>query len=75
MYDLVADTPPEVLRELARTCGRFRQMLLRLHSFEEPFHTVKDFGSLADRTPFETGEVRFVGALCRLTLRKGASAS
>jgi len=73
MYDLVADTPPEVLRGLARTYGRYRQMLLRLHSFEEPFSTVDEFRSLAAVSPFGAGEVKFVGALCRLSLRKPAA--
>jgi ubiquinone/menaquinone biosynthesis C-methylase UbiE len=75
MYDLVIDTPPEVLAGLARQYGRFRQTLLRLHSFEEPFQTVRDFEALAASAPFETEPARFVGALCRLTLHKGPSTS
>ncbi|MBE3098215.1 MAG: class I SAM-dependent methyltransferase [Planctomycetes bacterium] len=74
MYDLVADTPPEVMRDLARTYGRVRQTLLWLHSFEEPFQTVKDFQSLAAQTPFITGQVQFIGAFCRLELAKPAPA-
>ena len=74
MYDLVADPPPEVMRDLARTYGRIRQTLLWLHSFEEPFHTVKDFQSLAAQTPFITGQVQFIGAFCRLELAKPAAA-
>jgi ubiquinone/menaquinone biosynthesis C-methylase UbiE len=75
MYDLVTDAPPQVLSALAQKYGRFRQALLRLHSFEEPFRTVRDFESLGDSTPFGTGQAAFVGALCRLTLQKGESAS
>ena len=75
MYDLVADTPPQVVKELQRKYGLYRTLLLRLHSLEEPFHTVEEFESLAAATPFETGQVRFVGALCCLALRKHPSAS
>lgn len=75
MYDLVADTPPQVLRKLRQEYGRFRMILLRLHSLEEPFHTVEEFESLAASTPFRTGRVRFVGALCCLTLKKEPPAS
>ncbi|MDM8005561.1 MAG: class I SAM-dependent methyltransferase [Phycisphaerae bacterium] len=72
MYDLVKDTPAEVLRHLTQEHGRFRVRLLRLHSLEEPFHTVSDFASLAGATPFRTGQVRFVGALCCLALARMA---
>lgn len=75
MYDLVKDTPPEVLQGLTRAHGRFRVRLLRLHSLEEPFHTVGDLASLAEATPFRTGQVRFVGALCCLALTRPAPKS
>ena len=72
MYDLVADTPREVLQNLTREHGRFRVLFLRLHSLEEPFHTVDAFASLAGLTSFKTGQVRFVGALCCLAMQKPA---
>lgn len=72
MYDLVKDTPPEILQGLTKAHGRFRVRLLQLHSFEEPFHTVGDFASLTGATPFGRGQVRFVGALCCLSLTKPA---
>jgi ubiquinone/menaquinone biosynthesis C-methylase UbiE len=75
MYDLVADTPPQVVKELKQKYGLYRALLLRLHSLEEPFHTVEEFESLAAATPFRTGRVRFVGALCCLILKKEPPAS
>lgn len=73
MYDLVADTPPHVLKDLKQKYGLYRTLLLRLHSLEEPFQTVEEFESLAAATPFGTGQIRFVGVLCCLTLRKSPS--
>jgi ubiquinone/menaquinone biosynthesis C-methylase UbiE len=70
MYDLVADTPPEVLDHLKREHGRFRVMLLWLHSFEEPFCSVKEFASLGHTTPFARQPIRFVGALCCLAMNR-----
>jgi len=70
LYDLVADTPPEVLERLKQEHGRFRVMILWLHSFEEPFRSVKDFASLGQSTPFEREPARFVGALCCLGMNK-----
>ena len=72
MYDLVADTPREVLQNLTRAHGRFRVLLLQLHSLEEPFRTVAAFASLAGLTSFRTGQIRFVGALCCLGMQKPA---
>ena len=75
MYDLVTDTPAENVAQVAREFGRLRAMLFRLHSFEEPFCSVKDFVSLAHATRFKEGQARFVGLLCCLTLRKGEGPS
>ncbi|TET51657.1 MAG: class I SAM-dependent methyltransferase, partial [Anaerolineales bacterium] len=69
--DLVADTPQEVLKETRREHGRLRMLLLWLHSFEEPFYNADALAALAPQSPFERGVVRFVGALCCLTMRKG----
>lgn len=69
MYDLVSNTPPSILKETAREFGRFKVMLLWLHSFEEPFYSCNDFESLAQPTQFKEGRIRFVGGMCCLILR------
>ena len=73
MYDLVTNLPREVSGELVRKYGRVRTTLLWLHTFEEPFRTVEEFGALARGTPFRARPVRFVGAFCRLELEKPPS--
>jgi len=70
MYDLVSDTPADVLMEISSEFGKLRVMLFWMHSFEEPFHGIKDFERLARSTLFGEGRIRFVGALCCLILRK-----
>ncbi len=70
MYDLVSDTPAPVLKDAAREFGRLKMILLWLHALEEPFYTSKDFQSLSRPSRFKEGEIRFVGVLCCLTLRK-----
>jgi len=68
--DLVRDLPPAVLAQLQREVGRFRTVLLKLHSFEEPFLNTQEFESLAAQTPFEGGTVYFLGAFCCHAMRK-----
>ena len=70
VYDLVSDTPTPVLKEAAHEFGRLKMILLWLHAFEEPFYTSKDFQLLSRPSLFKEGEIRFVGALCCLTLKK-----
>lgn len=70
LYDIVSDTPRDVLRQTAREFGRFKMWMLWLHAFEEPFYNRANFSLLADSTAFGKGETRFVGVLCCLTLRK-----
>jgi ubiquinone/menaquinone biosynthesis C-methylase UbiE len=70
VYDLVSDTPAPVLKEAAREFGRLKSILLWLHAFEEPFYTSKDFQLLSRPSLFKEGEIRFVGVLCCLTLKK-----
>lgn len=71
MYDIVSDTPVSVLRETGREFGRFQMLLLRLHAFEEPFYSRRDFELLARPTLFKEGRSLFVGVMCCLILRKG----
>jgi len=70
VFDLVSDTPATVLKEAAREFGRLKMILLCLHAFEEPFYTRKDFQLLSRSSRFKEGEIRFVGVLCCLTLKK-----
>lgn len=70
MYDLVRTVPPEVARAARREFGRLATSILWLHSFEEPFYSPEDMQSLAERTRFQRGATRFVGALCCLVLRR-----
>jgi SAM-dependent methyltransferase len=71
LYDIVSDTPRDVLRENAKEFGRLRTLLLWLHSYEEPFYSEEALQSLAPRSPFQGGTTRFVGVLCCLTMQKG----
>jgi ubiquinone/menaquinone biosynthesis C-methylase UbiE len=71
MYDLVSDTPADVLTEMARQFGRLKMLLCRLHSFEEPFYSRQSYESLARPTLFKEGRTQFVGLSCRLILKKG----
>lgn len=70
LYDIVSDTPAEVLRETRRRFGRLRTTLFWLHSFEEPFYDEREFAALAGATAFGGGETSYVGVLCCLALRK-----
>jgi ubiquinone/menaquinone biosynthesis C-methylase UbiE len=70
LYDLVKNTPKEVMAEGSKKYGRFRIFLLWLHSFEEPFYNADAMRELADPTLFENICIRWVGLLCCLTLRK-----
>lgn len=70
IYDLVSDTPPYVLDEVARDFGKLRALLLKVHALEEPFYTRKDLELLAQETLFKRGHTKFVGVQCCLVLRK-----
>lgn len=70
IYDLVSDTPPYVLEEVARDFGKLRSVLLRIHALEEPFYTRKDLEILAQESLFRRGYTKFVGIQCGLVLRK-----
>jgi ubiquinone/menaquinone biosynthesis C-methylase UbiE len=70
LYDLVRDVPKPVALQVRRQFGRFRWVMLWLHSFEEPFYSDKEMENLARGTAFAEGQTSFVGALCRLTLEK-----
>jgi len=70
LYDIVRDTPQEVLRNLSREFGRLRRWLLWLHAYEEPFYTQEEMLSLARQSVFQAGACRFIGALCRMSMQK-----
>jgi ubiquinone/menaquinone biosynthesis C-methylase UbiE len=70
IYDLVRHLPPEITLATRKEYGRLRVTLLWLHSFEEPFYDTTQLEALAIESAFGEGEVRFVGALCCLTLSK-----
>jgi ubiquinone/menaquinone biosynthesis C-methylase UbiE len=70
VYDLVSDTPKQVLGEAAREFGKFRVLLLWLHNFEEPFLSVHAFERLAAASRFKEGHTSFVGVMCCLILKR-----
>ena len=70
MYDLVSDTPTSVMRQTAREFGKVKMVLMWVHAFEEPFYSTKGFNSLPHDTLFVDGNIRFVGIMCCLVLRK-----
>ena len=70
LYDVVSDTPKEILERFSRETGRLRTFLFWLHGFEEPFYDCKNFASLAQPTLFKGGRTRFVGLLYCLILKK-----
>jgi ubiquinone/menaquinone biosynthesis C-methylase UbiE len=70
IYDIMSDTPKAVLREAKREFGRFRIFMLWIHAFEEPFYSTRGFELLPQPTLFREGQIRFVGVLCCLTLKK-----
>jgi ubiquinone/menaquinone biosynthesis C-methylase UbiE len=74
LYDILSDTPAEVLRAARREFGRLRVLMLWLHAFEEPFYAHENFARLGLDSRFQSGETRFVGVLCCLTLRKDSHA-
>jgi ubiquinone/menaquinone biosynthesis C-methylase UbiE len=70
LYDLVSDTPKEVLEEAAVDFGRLRAVLLRVHALEEPFYSRDAFAGLAQDLPFVQRSTRFVGIQFCLSLMK-----
>ena len=70
VYDLVQKLPKEINARNNREFGRYKMILLWLHSFEEPFYSVEEMAAIADATPFEKLDVHFTGALCCLALKK-----
>jgi ubiquinone/menaquinone biosynthesis C-methylase UbiE len=70
IYDIVADTPPTVLRDAAERFGKMRMMLLWLHAFEEPFYRQENLTELACASNFAAGRCRFMGVLCCLHVTK-----
>jgi ubiquinone/menaquinone biosynthesis C-methylase UbiE len=70
VYDLVSDTPAQIMEQTRREFGRWKATLFWLHSFEEPFYNRENFEALARPTMFRKGQTRFLGLLCCLILKK-----
>ncbi len=70
IYDIVSDTPKDILNEIKRECGRLKATLFWLHSFEEPFYTRQNFESFARSSLFQKGRTQFLGLFCCLILKK-----
>ncbi len=69
LYDIVSDTPAEVLRQSGRDFGRLKIWLCWLHSYEEPFYSSEAFQKLAVPSRFGEGSIRFVGG-CAVGIKK-----
>ena len=70
LYDIVSDTPGEILTKVAGEYGRLKMVLFWLHAYEEPFYSYAEYGAIGRQSQFGEGETRFVGALCCLTMEK-----
>jgi ubiquinone/menaquinone biosynthesis C-methylase UbiE len=70
IYDVVSDTPKDILDRFARETGRMKMVLFWLHGFEEPFYTQDNFKALAPDTLFKNAQTRFVGLLYCMILKK-----
>ncbi|MFH2102369.1 MAG: class I SAM-dependent methyltransferase [Chloroflexota bacterium] len=70
LYDIVSDTPAEVMRAGRRHFGRFQMLMLWLHAFSEPFYSQENFASLGADSLFGKAQTRYVGVLCCLVLKK-----
>ena len=70
MYDIVSDTPHSIMKDAAQEFGRMKMFFLWLHAFEEPFYDLDNFRLLAVPSLFGKGEIKFVGVMCCLILKK-----
>jgi ubiquinone/menaquinone biosynthesis C-methylase UbiE len=70
IYDVVSDIPRHILKEMRRRSGRLRTAFLWIHAFEEPFLSLANLQDLAESTLFRGGDIRFVGILCCLIMKK-----
>jgi ubiquinone/menaquinone biosynthesis C-methylase UbiE len=71
IYDIVSDTPGNVMRSVSKEFGRLKMFLLWIHALEEPFYSQKEFQLLVRPSLFVDASIRFVGVLCCLTMKKG----
>ncbi len=69
LYDLVSDTPRDVLQKAGRDLGRFKVWLAWLHDFEEPLYPVREMERLPEGSLWGKGRVEFVGISCCLVLK------
>jgi ubiquinone/menaquinone biosynthesis C-methylase UbiE len=74
IYDIVSDTPGDVLRSMVGEFGRLRIALFWLHAFEEPSYSQAAFEELGRSSSFASGSTCYVGVLCCLQLTKGVAA-
>lgn len=70
IYDVVSGTPSHIVEQMRHRFGRLRTAFFWIHAYEEPFLNLSSFERLADDTLFKKGEIRFVGILCCLILKK-----
>jgi ubiquinone/menaquinone biosynthesis C-methylase UbiE len=70
IYDVVSGTPSHIVEQMQRRFGRLRTAFFWIHAYEEPFLSLSSFQRLAEDTLFKKGEIRFVGVLCCLILKK-----
>jgi ubiquinone/menaquinone biosynthesis C-methylase UbiE len=70
IYDIVSDTPKDILNDIKGECGRLKTTLFWLHSFEEPFYTRQNFEAIAQSSLFGKGRTQFLGLFCCLILKK-----
>ncbi|MGA2071531.1 MAG: class I SAM-dependent methyltransferase [Sedimentisphaerales bacterium] len=70
IYDIVSDTPKNILNEIKEGCGWLKTTVFWLHSFEEPFYTRQNFESFAQSSLFQKGRTQFLGLFCCLILKK-----
>lgn len=70
IYDVVSDTPSHMVEQMQLQFGRLRTTFFWIHALEEPFYALTNFARLAEGTRFGQGEIRFVGILCCLILKK-----
>lgn len=70
IYDLATDMPKTALEEVEQKFGKFRTMIFRLHTFEEPFRSSEDLEQLARASLFGQGRIRFLSVFCCLNVQK-----
>jgi ubiquinone/menaquinone biosynthesis C-methylase UbiE len=73
--DVLSDMPKSVSQEAVREFGRFKMMMLWIHAFEEPFYDQAGLLALGRASRFVEAEMKFIGVMGCLVLRKGLAQS